>query len=195
MLKRIINCENCALFKNQKPLIDNVGESDIMWVGLSAKMMESYPYCKPLDISTVTGALIAKIERSIPDKKFYKSNLVKCPPLNDTGKIRYPNIMEMKSCLANLMIEIDIIKPSIIVLLGSQVSKFIEKNYKIEFNKNNGYQYIEYKLNDISFIPIHHPSYISKYKSKDKSTYIRNICSLLSKNNTYVERVQIEFDF
>ena len=36
-MNKIEKCKRCGLYKNQLPLLDEIKESEIMWVGLSAK--------------------------------------------------------------------------------------------------------------------------------------------------------------
>ena len=38
---RIIKCNRCSIVCNQKPLVENIRKSDIMFVGISAKMRET----------------------------------------------------------------------------------------------------------------------------------------------------------
>ena len=38
---RIIKCNRCNISCNQKPLVENMRKSDIMFVGISAKMKET----------------------------------------------------------------------------------------------------------------------------------------------------------
>ena len=62
---------------------------DILWVGISAKIGE-----KPLSEATNTGKLVKQIEAAC-GKPGYKTNLVKCPPIDKNGKLRYPNRTEI----------------------------------------------------------------------------------------------------
>ena len=38
---RITKCNRCSISCNQKPLVENMRESDIMFLGISAKMKET----------------------------------------------------------------------------------------------------------------------------------------------------------
>lgn len=164
MIEKIKNCRKCKLCKNQKPLVDKKYECDIMWVGLSAKKVEDVDKNYPLENNTNSGKLIEEIEKKRNDLIFYKTNLVKCLPLNEEGKLRYPTENEMEMCIKNLLIEIRELKPRVVFLLGNNVSKFVNKYCK----KNS------IKI-DAKVLSIEHPSYICVYKRKNKDAYIKNI--------------------
>ena len=164
MLTEIENCRKCHLCLNQLPLIDKNEKCDVMWVGLSAKRVEDLEKDYPLGEDTNSGKIIKEVEEKHPNVKYYKTNLVKCLPLNDNDKIRYPNNEEMSACINNLIKEIEFLKPKIIFLLGNNVSNFVEKYIK---NHN-------IKL-DAHLKKIQHHSYIYTYKRKNKQDYINSI--------------------
>lgn len=179
----ILNCTNCDLRFNQKPLIDNLVIPKIFWVGLSAVKVNSDLDSKPLSEVTNTGKLINNIESNFKDIIFYKTNLVKCLPLLN-NKIRYPNKNEMSKCFNNYQLEFDFMSPKLIFLLGKQVSEFFCNHYNFNFNRfNDDFKYEEFTHNDSIFIPIHHPSYILVYKRKNIENYRKSITSLISKHN------------
>lgn len=111
MKEKISKCNNCNLCLNQPPLLDNLCKSDIIWVGLSAKRIDNLNKSVPLDNDTNTGRIIQQIEKEMPSFTFYKTNLVKCLPLDENQKLRYPNEDEMNKCINNLLCEIEIVKP------------------------------------------------------------------------------------
>lgn len=167
MLDNIKKCEKCKLCKNQKPLLDKKRYCDIMWVGLSAKKVEDVNTTIPLCNDTNSGKIIEKIENNLNCFKFYKTNLVKCLPLDKNNKLRYPTMEEMNSCIENLLIEINYLNPKIIFVLGKKTYNFIHKY----FANNN--------INIDNIYYIEHPSYIYIYKKKDIENYIekiKNIC-------------------
>lgn len=164
MIEKIKNCRKCKLYKNQEPLVDKKYKCDIMWVGLSAKKVEDVEKNYPLENNTISGKLIEEIEKKREDLTFYKTNLVKCLPLNEKGKLRYPTETEMEICIKNLLIEIRELKPKVVILLGNNVSKFVTQYCK----KNH------IKL-DVKVWSIEHPSYICVYKRKNKDAYIKKI--------------------
>lgn len=167
MLEEISKCKKCKLCKNQRPLLDKNNSCDIMWVGLSAKKVEDINKTIPLCNDTNSGKIIEKIENKLNDFRFYKTNLVKCLPLDKNNKLRYPTIEEMNSCIENLLLEINNYKPKIIFALGKKTYNFIHKYFANNNIDTSNIYYIE------------HPSYIYIYKRKYIDDYmekIKNIC-------------------
>lgn len=164
MIEKIKNCRKCKLCKNQEPLLDKKNKCDIMWVGLSAKKVEDVNKNYPLENNTSSGKLIEEIEKKRDDLTFYKTNLVKCLPLNEERKLRYPTENEMEMCIKNLLMEIRELKPRVVFLLGNNVSKFVTK-----YCKKNSIKV------DAKVLSIEHPSYICVYKRKNKDAYIKKI--------------------
>jgi len=176
----IEECRECSLCNNQLPLIDKKISADIMWVGLSAKKVNDVSTTLPLSNDTNSGKIIDRIESGLFVFKFVKTNLVKCLPLDEQFKIRYPTTDEMKKCYKNLVQEIMTIKPEVIFLLGTNVAKFILKDKNVTFSGlNNNYDYDCYKYKGIYYVPVHHPSFIHVYKRKQIEQYILGIQSIV----------------
>ena len=156
----IEKCNRCSISYNQKPLIDKLRKSDIMFVGISAKMKETEDEI-PLSENTNSGKLIKMIEERLLEENSniscYRSNMVKCVPLNEKGKIRYPDILEIENCIDNLVYELRIVKPKVVVFLGRLVEKHLKKKID-ELGYNN--------------ITIYHPSYIHVYRKKEIEKYV-----------------------
>lgn len=187
----IKDCRKCNLCNNQKPLLDNPRDADVFWVGLSAVKVEDTSSTIPLAKDSNTGKLISEIEDLIKSRNFYKTNLVKCLPLKDE-KIRYPSKGEMQACYSNLYSEIKILKPKFVFLLGKQVANFISKSQQREIlGLSDDFNYKTYKQSNVSFIPIHHPSYILVYKRKRVDEYINGIKKILEIVN---EKEYITYD-
>lgn len=178
MISQIKNCRRCNLCFNQEPLLDKRQESQVFWVGLSAKKTLS-DYEMPLSPNTNSGMVIKKIEEKIDGISTYKTNLVKCLPLNSQQKLRYPNKQEIDSCIINLQDEIRDISPNIVFLLGEKVSSSVSKYLNIKFDKWNKFNYYYEKHEGSYYIPIHHPSYIYVYKRKLIEQYTTNIEQLI----------------
>lgn len=157
---KIIKCNRCSISYNQKPLIDILRKADIMFVGISAKIKETEDEM-PLSENTNSGKLIKMIEERLLEENHniscYRSNMVKCVPLNEKGKIRNPDILEIENCIDNLVYELSIVKPKVVVLLGRLVEKYLKKKI-IELGYNT--------------ITIYHPSYIHVYRKKEIEKYV-----------------------
>lgn len=157
---KIIKCNRCSIVCNQKPLIDRLRKADIVFVGISAKLKETEDEI-PLSENTNSGKLIKMIEERLLEENSniscYRSNMVKCVPLDKEGKIRYPNSLEIENCIDNLVYELSIVKPKVVVLLGRLVEKHLKKKI------------IEQGYNTIT---IYHPSYIHVYRKKEIEKYL-----------------------
>lgn len=175
-------CKACGLYLNQLPVFDRQKKSSVFWVGLSSVLITEEEIKQPLSPFTRSGALIEEIEKPYINKiSFYKTNIVKCLPLNN-NKIRYPFKHEMEKCFPNLQEEIKILKPKVIFLLGKQVADFIyNKLNQRDFSLNENFKYDSIILDGIKYVPIHHPSYILVYKRKYIKEYINGINLFLKK--------------
>lgn len=174
MIEQIRKCQKCSLCFNQKPLLDLEKECHVFWVGLSAKKMTSETEI-PLSPGTNTGMLIQMVEKMCVEVVTYKTNLVKCLPLTEQQKLRYPNKNEIDCCFENLICEIHTMSPRIVFLLGEKVYSAVGRHFNIQFDKWNEFDY-GYKVHDgIYYVPIHHPSYIYVYRKKSMNAYIKSI--------------------
>lgn len=178
-IKDINLCQKCSLHLNQGPLLDKEKECDVFWVGLSAKLTTTNEI--PLSPDTNTGAIIEQIENSLPNVKFYKTNLVKCVPLDANKKLRYPTNKEINCCISNLQTEIDTLSPKVVILLGTQVINSVSKYLKTEISKPVDFHFSCYEINGIYYIPVHHPSYVWVYKRKMLNQYLSEIKKLINK--------------
>ena len=176
LLEKVENCNKCCLCQNQRPLLDKEDRCDVMWVGLSSKRVDDLNNSIPLGNDTNSGKIIELIEQKLPDLKFYKTNLVKCLPLDKNNKLRYPTPKEMQACINNLLIEIEILNPSIILVLGKLTFNFIEKY----FIKNN--------IDKSKFVYIEHPSYIYVYKRKYIDDYVNKVVNICKKKTIISKR-------
>ncbi|MDD3740587.1 MAG: uracil-DNA glycosylase family protein [Bacteroidales bacterium] len=169
-------CKACGLFLNQIPVYDDEKKSSVFWVGLSSVLISADEAMQPLSPNTRTGSLIKKIEDTfVEDVSFYKTNIVKCVPLQDE-KIRYPKRHEMEKCYPNFVDEITRLKPKVVFLLGKQVASFVLNKFAIRtYSLSESFDYCTYKSQGFTFVPVHHPSYILVYKRKFIDLYVKNI--------------------
>lgn len=125
----------------------------VVFVGLSNKINQ-----EPFDIATNSGKIINEIIDKL-NCECYKINLVPYAPVDELGKLRYPNKKELKEGLLLLEIELDKINPTCIVGLGNIVHKNLKK---LDKYKN-------------ILLLKKHPSYIYVYKRKELDDYINDI--------------------
>lgn len=127
----------------------------VLFIGLSDKIG-----CTPLQSDTKSGIIIDMIIAKL-NAQCYKINLANFTPLDEKGKLRYPNKEEMDKGYENLIKSIDFLKPDVCVLLGDKVTK-----------------YLSGKLNN--FVSIKHPSYIAVYKRKNIEDYVHDSVNLIN---------------
>lgn len=176
-------CKACGLYLNQAPIFDKQQKSGVFWVGLSAVRFDEDQEKLPLSPLTPSGSLVHQIEQPFTRKiVFYKTNLVKCVPLN-ADKIRYPLEHEMEKCFSNFEWELEQLNPTTVFLLGRQVASFVMKKMgSIKPQFSDDFTYTVTKINGIKFIPIHHPSYVLVYKRKNLDQYIKGIQKFFPKS-------------
>lgn len=177
-VEKIKLCRDCELCKNQLPLLDDVKKSQVFWIGLSAKISTT-SNAKPLATDTISGGLLHEVEKKCKNISTYKTNLVKCVPLDECGKIRYPSKTEISSCIKHISLEIETLSPKIIFMLGNHVIDSMSKHYATKFTKPKNFDYHVYIHQNTSYIPIHHPSYIYVYKRKIMNDYIDALAKLI----------------
>lgn len=170
MLEKIGKCNKCPLCNAQKPLMDDYTKAfdkAIMFVGLSAKV-KKYNQEIPLDSRTRSGRVIDEFENiaHIYGYSVYRTNIVKGTPLDKNTKLRYPNKNEMDACYDNLMKEIELISPQIIVLLGDIVRDFISQKWKTEVKKPNEDQLFITEVDGSFIVAMYHPSFLLRSKRR-----------------------------
>lgn len=180
MLETIVKCKKCRLCQHQAPLLDDTKTCQVFWVGLSAKKVTTTDE-KPLSPSTNSGSILCNVEERCEGVDMYRTNLVKCVPLDEDGKLRYPNKKEIDLCLPNLCSEIDELLPRIIFLLGGKVIDAIGRYYSLGFEKWNEFDYTVTKHKNMYFVPVHHPSYVYVYKRKRISEYVDGLERVISR--------------
>jgi len=158
----------------------NHNKPTIYFVGLSAK-----PNCDHLSTQTNTGSVIEQIIHHIPDMTSIKTNLVKDPPLDRRGNLRYPNFMEMERGWNDLLYDMTDISPNLIVTLGLQVSFFIRTKMGIQPAKPilpPDFSSQTYLSQSASYLlSVHHPSFVVVYRRSYIENYVNSVVqSILS---------------
>ncbi len=152
----------------------------VYFVGLSAK-----PMCEHLAPETITGNIIDQIIHDLPNVYAIKTNLVKIPPVDRDGNLRYPNEAEMQNGWKELHNEINRTFPNLVVTLGQKVSFFLRSQMGVEPTKPQLPLDFSYRLylsqSQSHILSVHHPSFIYVYRRKDVKSYIDNVVlSILS---------------
>lgn len=155
----IVNCNKCKLCTNRTNIVFGVGnkEADIMMIGEGPGADEDKqgePFVGK------AGQLMNKALTGLGIKReeLYIANIVKCrPPSN-----RVPEQDEAEACLNYLRNQVILVKPKIIVLLGSTALKnILGKEYSITAMRG---KLIEQK--GIYYMPTWHPAALLRDENK-----------------------------
>ena len=155
----IVNCNKCKLCTNRTNIVFGVGnkEADIMMIGEGPGADEDKqgePFVGK------AGQLMNKALTGLGIKReeLYIANIVKCrPPSN-----RVPEQNEAEACLNYLRNQVILVKPKIIVLLGSTALKnILGKEYSITAMRG---KWIEQK--GIYYMPTWHPAALLRDENK-----------------------------
>ena len=155
----IVNCRRCKLCQNRTNIVFGIGNknADIMFVGEGPGADEDR---QGLPFVGKAGQLMNKAFEGlgIDRGEVYIANIVKCrPPSN-----RVPENEEAEACLNYLRNQVILIKPKIIVLLGSTALKnILGKDYGITSTRG---KWIERK--GILYMPTWHPAALLRDETK-----------------------------
>ena len=153
----------------------------MVWLGLSAKLKTSL-FERPLDGATHSGKLVDLVEEDSPELVFYRSNAMKCPPL-ESGKLRYPTRQELETCWPNTVAELEILKPRCLLVLGTIVAKHVERMTGVMLEKPTDtyrYKFSKWPEMNICVMWIHHPSFIQTYRRKAVSRFREGLVTRLA---------------
>lgn len=157
--EEVKKCTKCGLCKNRTNTVFGVGNenADIMFIGEGPgadEDREGEPFVGK------AGKLMnqAFLGLGISREKVYIANIVKCRPPNN----RNPEKDEANACLDYLRNQVLLIKPKIIVLLGSVALKnILGENYGITASRG---KWIDKK--GILYMPTFHPAALLRDDSK-----------------------------
>ena len=173
--KQSLECHLCELSKSREKVVFGEGDlnADVMFVGEAPGSMEDSSG-KPF--MGRSGELLTKMIENvllIPRSKTYITNVVKCrPPQNQT-----PTETQAHTCYPYLLKQIEIIKPKIIVALGTTAYQYLSGD-TTEISKARG---IVTQRNDYTLIPTYHPSYLLRNPSAKKEVFedLKKVKSLM----------------
>jgi len=173
-------CLECSLCDNPGPLMDTCRSADVMVVGLSAKVAK-YENEIPLDGRTRSGRVIDELERIANEQGLtvYRTNIVKCAPLDAQKKLRYPQNAEMDACLGNFEEEIKMISPQVVILLGDIVRKTVMKKWRLDIPKPEDNQIHIITFDGKYIAAVYHPSYVLRSNER-KQNYIEALKQIIT---------------
>jgi len=159
------DCTRCKLHGlGRRQIVFGVGnpEADLMFVGEAPgrdEDIQGYPFVGR------AGQLLTKIIEAIDLKReqVYIANVIKCrPPEN-----RNPEPDEVSACEPFLFGQIDVVKPKVIVALGTfAVRTLLQSDAPISRLRGRVYDYRGAKL-----VPTFHPAYLLRSPEKKRETW------------------------
>ena len=163
----VMQCHLCELSKHRKNIVFGEGDedADLMFVGEAPGLTEDEsgrPFVGR------AGELLTDIINKVLFMKrseVYIANIVKCrPPNNATPTLEIANM-----CKGYLFKQIELVKPKVIVALGSTAYKYLTNDLNTSISKIRG-SVISY--NNIKLIPTYHPSYLLRNPSAKKDVFV-----------------------
>ena len=157
--KSIENCQKCKLCKTRNNIVFGVGkkDADLMFIG-EVPGADEEAQGEPLVGKAGKLMDTAFIALGIKREEVYIANIVKCrPPFN-----RNPEKDEEQACLNYLRNQVILVKPKVIVLLGSiALNNILGSEYRITASRG---KWIEKK--GIYYMPTWHPSELLRDETK-----------------------------
>lgn len=166
------NLESKCMLISEAPGFDSINRGRY-WTGKSGKLLRN-------ELRSISEYTLEDI--------FYLTDVVKCRPhrLSDDTKNRPPHKREIESCMDFLVTEIDILKPSLAVAVGSPAWNMMKTICQIpaseyssitDCHSEDGYRIIE--VRGLSVIPILHPSNANRFMNMSKyRQHLREIFSI-----------------
>lgn len=160
--RRALSCSACALSKTRHSVVFGEGDENtrLMFIGEGPGADEDE---QGRPFVGRAGQLLTQIlsAADIDRDAVYITNIVKCRPPNN----RVPLPEEMSACDTFLQTQILLIKPAILVLLGSTPTKWILKTTE-GITKLRGRWF---NWRGIAVMPMFHPSYLLRHPDGKKT--------------------------
>ena len=166
-------CRKCRLCETRKNVVFGVGnrEADIMFIGEGPGADED-TQGEPFVGKAGKLMNMAFDMLGIKREEVYIANIVKCRPPNN----RNPQDDEAESCLDYLRNQVILVKPKIIVLLGSVALKnILGKEYGITASRG---KWLERK--GILYMPTWHPAALLRDENK-KIDFIKDLKQVIKR--------------
>lgn len=168
-------CRKCRLCETRKNVVFGVGnrEADIMFIGEGPGADED-AQGEPFVGKAGKLMNMAFDMLGIKREEVYIANIVKCRPPNN----RNPQDGEAENCLDYLRNQVILVKPKIIVLLGSVALKnVLGKEYGITASRG---KWLERK--GILYMPTWHPAALLRDENK-KIDFIKDLKQVIKRYN------------
>lgn len=160
------SCHLCSLAKTRKNVVFGEGnlQADIMFIGEGPGANEDElgrPFVGR------AGEILTKIITNVLNLKredVYIANIVKCRPPNN----RVPTIEEVDACKEYILQQIKIVKPKIIVALGSTSYHHLTGQFDTKISQIRGEVM---NFGDAKLVPTYHPSFLLRNPSAKREVF------------------------
>ncbi|MBN1497023.1 MAG: uracil-DNA glycosylase [Spirochaetes bacterium] len=160
MAEEVERCDKCRLCTTRTRTVFGEGNPDaeVLFIGEGPGKQEDITGRPFVGRAGELLTRIIEFGMGVPRSEVYIANLVKCRPTVDMNLMRDrpPDPDELQACVPYLMAQIDIIRPRVIVALGSPSSKFLLATTS-GITRIRG-RWGEYR--GIPVMPTYHPSYL-----------------------------------
>jgi DNA polymerase len=173
--KKTDKCRNCDLGSSRLHCVFGEGSPDakIMFIGEGPGYSEDH---EGLPFIGRAGQLLTKIIEAMNFKRedVYITNIVKCHPMKNPddpesrANDRPPTPEESQTCQKYLDMQIDIIKPKVLITLGAASTKTLLDQQDLAISKVRGI-FSEYKT--IMLMPTYHPAALLRNPNLKKDVW------------------------
>ena len=162
--RQVAECSMCGLCRNIRNKVPGQGDrqSPLMFIGEGPGQVEDE---EGLAFVGPAGQLLTRMLAavSLPRDRVYICNIVKCRPPNN----RVPEPDEADACKLHLRMQVALVRPKVIVLLGSTAAKNT-LGEDIRITRDRG-KWFERK--GVWMMPTYHPSALLRDQSKKREAW------------------------
>ena len=162
--RQVAECSMCGLCRNIRNKVPGQGDrqSPLMFIGEGPGQVEDE---EGLAFVGPAGQLLTRMLAavSLPRDRVYICNIVKCRPPNN----RVPEPEEADACKLHLRMQVALVRPKVIVLLGSTAAKNTLGD-DIRITRDRG-KWFERK--GVWMMPTYHPSALLRDQSKKREAW------------------------
>ena len=161
---QVARCAMCSLVQSATHKVPGQGDprSPLMLIGEGPGQVEDE---QGLAFVGPAGQLLTRMLAAIqlPRERVYIANIVKCrPPQN-----RVPTEAEAQACLLHLRIQVSLIRPKVILLLGATAARYtIGPDIRITRDRGRWFE-----RRGVWMMPTYHPSALLRDPAKKKEAW------------------------
>jgi uracil-DNA glycosylase len=172
-------CEQCGLCRGRKNTVFGVGDEKAKWLFIGEgpgrnEDMQGQPFIGPAGKLLDNMLLAMGLKRG---DNAYIANIVKCRPVDGSGKDRPPSAQEVAACLPYLQRQIALIQPTVLVALGKTAAlSLLAMDPATPVSKLRG---TVHRYQGLPLVVTYHPAYLLRQLG-DKSKTWSDLCLAMS---------------